>query len=190
MNSERDESKFTLILLRFSCVALLAAVLDAISILDGSLSIQFPAYWDTLIFACLTIASFLLWMGMKRLAQIDPNNFLRPKQLTLASVVGFPIIGLGVGLAFYWAGTPAPRANLGLFGLVVLVLLIGVIAILIGLAGAITGLWRTGVRYDKVWLKQGSVLFFIPFVGLIGAGLLVLGFWTIESGRQRHLAER
>jgi len=73
---------------------------DAISILGRNHSSEFPVYWDTLLLACLTIASFLLWVGMKRLAQMDPKNFIRPKQLTLASPVGFPIIGLGFGLVF------------------------------------------------------------------------------------------
>ena len=170
--------------MRFSIVALLATTINSIGLLDRTLVAQ-PVP-SAVQFGILTIAAYLIWVALRLCAREDRQGFLLPSRLAVSSMVGFPVMGTGAGLIYYWEGFASSSSpNYGLLLVAVLVVLFGALAVVIGLAGVILGLWRMGMKCQNVSVKQGSVLFFLPYVGIVGAGLLLRGFWSMnESGCQ------
>jgi hypothetical protein len=170
----------------FSSTALIGAVLVVFNRLSNSSQVGTPT--EFLFFGVVFVGSYFLWVALGRLSSIDTQGFAKPTQLTFCSVLGAPIISVGYVLLTVWGQTISSSAtfgNLGLGVLGALVFLVGGVFLIVGLVGEVIGLWRMGASYHSISLKQGSLLFFIPFIGIIGAGLLLRGSLAIGPNPNR-----
>jgi len=168
----------------FSSTALLGAILVVVNRLSNG----FGSAFVFLLFGVVFIGSYFLWIALGHLSKIDKPRFVRPKQLTIGSLLGSPLFSLGYLILLSWEQTASPTARFGDFSLFVegaTVVSVASIFLLVGLVGEILGLWRMGGRYNNISLKQGSLLFFIPFVGVIGSGLLLRGSLGISPNPSR-----
>ncbi|HEV2137217.1 MAG TPA: hypothetical protein VGR53_00070 [Nitrososphaerales archaeon] len=167
----------------FSITALLAQAFDALIAITSGLN-QFVS--EMSYFGILTIEVYFLWTGLRRLRRLDTvedRRFARPTQLTFGSLFGLPVIGFASALGYSNAETSLipsglPAVVLPLIGIL---LLFGLLVSIAGLIGAILGLWRIGSRFNNISIKQGSILFYLPFIGVIGAGLLLRGFLQLDN---------
>ena len=130
------------------------------------------------------IGTSFCWNAFRYLSRVDGHQFRWPKRLTLGYLIGLPIITVGLfGIQpFYVPTRDLTTLAIGLF------LLIGLLLALLGLIGQIVGMWRIGRRYDNISIKQGSILFFVPVVGIVGSGLLLRGSLKLDDAKPKALS--
>ena len=181
-NEDPPESEAIRNLFRFSVVELFSAGVYTVTLVSsGQATVVSSAITLTLQF----VAAYFLWVGMGYLASTDKPSFRTPRILTLAQLVGFPIFAVGIAYDYHLAASFNPaQVDVTEILAALTILLLGGTAVIVGIVGAALGLWRTGTKYSNISIKQGSVLFFLPYVSLIGAGLLFRGFWNVHARQQ------
>ena len=88
--------------------------------------------------------------------------------LAIAGTLGWAVV---IDAIFAALTSPGPFPFLVISGLVSVVLAIQ----LAGLIGVAIGIWRLGTRYDRWTVQTGAVLLVLPYVGVAGAVLILLG---------------
>jgi hypothetical protein len=131
---------------------------------------------------------FLYRSAFRDLSPGDPR-FSTPASLAIVAFIGLVLAFLGVAAflsALYSAvacagsGMPIPSSCLltSTFWAGVALLGIGALIAVIGYIGVLIGIWRLGTRYEAPAFKVGAILMIIPYLGVIGAILILIAART------------
>jgi hypothetical protein len=137
--------------------------------------------------AALTLVEIFLFRRAFRDLSRNDRTFVTPASLTLLALGGLLITTVGATLVIYAGLNTAPCSSPGVslgapvcgppavFWVGIALAGAGAIVLLIGYIGMLIGVWRLGKRYHNDRFRIGAILLILPFLGVVGAALILVG---------------